>query len=264
MLHTIAYSQTFAAPQTDVDFPAVTDPSVTVTAANHVFFPVPVQIMVAYANALLIQRVRISTPSLKPVTRPLIRPLEQAAAPSSRPQLSEFFRDPINIKALEEIQLLYTTTTAVAERGFVILTVGDNVRTIAPGELYVLRATTAFTAVANAWTAGALVLDDVLAPGRYQIVGMEAIQATLEAARLIFPGAPYGQGQIMPQVRPGVVGLPSLGAQGTRYFRFGYLGSFGEFENVAPPVVEILNSAAVANPEVYLDIISVRQGARAA
>jgi hypothetical protein len=262
VLHTVAYSQTFGAAQTDVDFPAVTDPSVTVTAANHIFFPRAVSLMWAYANALLLQRVRISTPSLKPYSRPLIRPIEQAAAPSSRPEFSELFRNPIDIKATEEIQILYTTTTAVGERGFVILTAGDNDRSIYPGENYVIRATTAFTTVANAWTSGALALDDTLAPGRYQIIGMEAIQATLEAARLIFPGAPI-PGQL-PQIRPGVIGLPNLGAQGTRYFRMGYLGVFGEFESVAPPVVECLNSAAVANPEVYLDIVRLRDGILAA
>jgi hypothetical protein len=258
MLHTFAYSQTFGAAQTDVDFPAVSDPSVTVTAANHVLYPIPFKLMWVYANALLLQRVRISTPKVKPISRLLVRPIEQAAAPTSRPQFAEWFRDPISLRANEEIQVLYTTTTAVGERGFVIITVGNNDRNINQNEVYTLRATTAFTSIANTWTNGNIVLDDVLEAGRYSIVGMEAIQATLEAARLIFPGAPIAG--LPPQIRPGVIGLPSLGAQGTRYFRWGFLGEFGQFEQFAPPQVEILNSAAVANPEIYLDVIEVRHG----
>jgi hypothetical protein len=258
MLQTAAYSQTFSAAQTDVDFPVVSDPSITVTAANHWLPNYPGYIMWVYANALLLQRVRVSTPKVKPISRLLVRPIEQAAAPSSRPQLSEFFRDPPQIRANEEIQILYTTTTAVAERGFVVVTLGDRNMNAPQGDVYTIRATTAFTTVANAWTSGILTLDDVLEAGRYSVIGMEAIQATLEAARLIWPGGQLQQ--IANVARPGVVGLPNLGAQGTRYFRFGRMGEFGQFESYAPPQLDALNSAAVANPEVYLDIVEVRKG----
>jgi hypothetical protein len=256
MLATIAYTQTYSAAQTDVDFPVLSDPSFT-TLNNHAIFPIPTWLQWAYANALLLQRVRISTPRLRPISRPLIRPIEQAAAPSSRPQFMEWFRHPIMLNALEEIQILYTTTTAAAERGFVILTVGDNNRNIPQGDMYTIRGTTSYTTTANAWSSGVITLDDTLAPGRYSVIGMDVFQATLEAARLIFPAGSIQGGWAA--ARPGVLGNV-IGGQGTRYMRYGILGELGQFNSYALPQIDALNSAAVANPEVYLDIVQVSQG----
>lgn len=264
MLWTWAHSDSTSAAQTDTDIPTLTpDVTVTLDSASHVLLPVPLQLMWAYALGLTVTRMRFNLPHLKPIGRPLIRPVEGAANPSSRPQFAEFWRHNFTLFPVEPVQILRTNTTGVAERDFAIVTVGDGDRTVPQGEMYTVRYTTSFTATANAWSAAPnIVLDDTLNPGRYSIIGFGSFGAGGVAARLAFPGPPLPGA--LPQVRPGII-TPTTGtAQDTRYFRWGYLGVLGEFESFAPPTVEQLMTAATANPEGFIDIVNVRQGARGA
>lgn len=260
MLFTVDYTDSTAAAQTDTDIPLATDPSVTILN-SHPIFPVPVAVQWVYGLGLTMTRVRISTPRLKPVVRPVINPVDQAATPSENYRLFDYWRHPIMLNPVEEVQMLRTNTTAVAERDHVVLTVGDNQRNTPQGDLYISRWTTSFTPTANAWSNGALTADDTLQAGRYSIIGMRVNSTGLVAARLIFPGAPV-PGQI-PQIRPGVKGDTSNATEGVWWTRFGTLGVYGEFESFAAPQVEVMNTAATANPEVFLDIINIRLGARA-
>jgi hypothetical protein len=79
------------------------------------------------------------------------------------------------------------------------------------------------------------------------------------AARLAFPGPPLPGS--LPQVRPGVIVDGGVANQGTRYFRWGYIGVYGEFESYAPPVPEHFGPAT-ANPEGLIDIVPLRLGGR--
>jgi len=40
-------------------------------------------------------------------------------------------------------------------------------------------------------------------------------------------------------------------------FRRGILGNWGEFDQITPPKIEIMELTPVANPEVYLDLIKI-------
>lgn len=264
MLWTMAYSANYTSAQTDTDMGLITDVTAVVDSNNHPLLPMPMFAAWIYALGNTLSRVRISAPKFRPVARPLIRPLEQAANPSSRPIFQESWRHPLKFNSVEPIAMLVTNNAPTGgERNFVVITWGDLNRNSPPGDEYTVRCTTTFTPTANAWSAsGNISFDDTLMAGRYSITGYEMFATGGVAARLAFPGAP-AMGSIM-QARPGIIVPTANGSQHTRYFRHGFLGEFGQFESFAPPQAEVLFTAATANPELYLDIVQVRQGAQAA
>lgn len=257
----VAYSQNYTAAQTDADVPALTDVTLTVDTSNHPLLPIALFGMWFYALGNTLSRCRISTPKFRGIARPLIRPIEQAANPSSRPQLMESWRHRLLFNAVEPVSVLVTNNAPTGgERNFVLLSFGDGNMNSPQGDLYTIRLTSSFTPTANAWSAsGQLTFDDVLMAGRYSIIGFETFNTGGVAARLIFPG-PCLPGAL-PQVRPGIVMGTAVGNQMTRYFRYGFLGEFGQFESFAPPQMEVLQTAATTNPECYWDIVQTRMGA---
>jgi hypothetical protein len=264
MFLTVAYQATSgAAAFTDQDMTLVSDPSVT-NLNNHPIFPVPTWIQWAYLIGLTATRARISAPRLRPITRPVIQPVDAAASVSEAYRFVEYFRHPIALNPVEEIQILVTKTSAAVETDACVLTVGDNQRNVPQGDMYTLRSTTAFTPTVGSWSSGALTADDTLQVGRYSIIGLRVNNSAATAARLIFPGAPIMGG--LPQIRPGVIACQSNAQEGYWQFRYGVMGEFGQFESFALPQVEVLvktGDVAVANPEVFFDIVPVRVGARA-
>lgn len=260
MFSLAAYSASYAAAQTDTDMPALTDATWSINSNNHIVPQQQLWVRWAYALGLTITRARIKTPRMLAIGRPCIRPIEQAANPSSRPQLAEYWRAPLRLNALEELAIQISNTTAVAERDYVILSLGDTNFTSASGDLYTIRATSTFASVANAWASGSFTLDDTIAVGKYSVQGMENEEATGVAARLIFVGSPSAG--VMPSFRPGVISITSLGSQDTRWFRWGSQGEYGRFDSFALPNLEVLNTAAgVVVRDVYLDIVQLSSSA---
>lgn len=256
----VDYTDSTAAAQTDTDIPLATDSMIT-SLNNHPIFPVPVWVQWWAAVGLTVTRVRLSTPRLKPIVRPVLDTINKLATIEDPLPLKPYYKHPIMLNPVEETQMLRTNTTAVAERDHVVLCVGDNQRTIPQGDLYIARATTSFTPTANAWSTGNITMDDTLQVGRYSIIGARVNDATGIAARFIFPGAPI-QGAL-PQIRPGVLCKTNTGQSDSELFRFGNQGEFGQFESFALPVLEIMDAGPTANPEVFFDIVNVRMGARA-
>jgi hypothetical protein len=88
MLWTMAYSANYTSAQTDADMPLLADQSATVDSNNHPLLPIKLKGIWLYGLGNTLLRVRISTPKFRPIARPLIRPIEVAANPSSRPILA--------------------------------------------------------------------------------------------------------------------------------------------------------------------------------
>lgn len=260
MFTTVVYSDSTSAAQTDTDIPLVSDPSVTILN-SHPLFPIPVWIEWAYALGLTVTRVRISTPRLKPILRPVISPVDQSATVTDGFRLLKYYEQPVMLNPVEEVQMLRTNTTAVAERDAVVLTVGDRNYNVPQGECYCGRYTTSFTPTVVVWSSGSITLDDTLQVGRYSIIGHRVVSANTVAARLIFPGAPIAGA--LPQIRPGILGYGTDAFQGHPEFRFGRLGEHGQFESFALPSLEVFQTTATANPEGFFDLVNVRIGARA-
>lgn len=263
MLWTIAFGGTNdTAAQTDTSSGIVTDQSAVSDQNSNLMLPMALKNMWMYALGNTLSRARISAPRFRPVARPLIRPIEQAANPSSRPLFEESWRHTLTFPPTEPIAILRSNSAPTGgERDWFAITFGNGNRSSPPGDLYTLRYTTSFTPTANAWSAsGNITFDDTLQGGRYSIIGMDGFATGGVLGRLIFPGQPSPDS--WPASRPGIIWPTANGSQGTRFFRYGYLGVFGEFESFAPPQLEVLFTAATANPEGYFDVIMIRAGAR--
>lgn len=261
MFHTVAYSATSgAAAFTDQDMTLISDPSVT-NLNGHPIFPQPTWIQWVYLNGLTAIRGRISAPRLRPITRPVIIPADAGTTPTNQFFLHEYFKHPIQLNPVEEIQILVTKTSAVAETDICILTVGDNNRNVPQGDMYTLRATSTNGVAALAWNPAALTADDTLMVGRYSVIGLRVFSVGAMAARLIFPGAPVQGG--LPQIRPGVLNSTSDQSANFWDFRYGTMGEYGQFESFALPQVETLGNPPGAVTESFFDIVDVRVGARA-
>jgi len=258
---TVAYSFTSgAAAATDQDMTLVSDPSVT-NLNGHPIFPVPTWIQWAWLGGTTVTRGRISAPRLRPITRPVIAPVD-AGQPSGVVEATvHWWRHPIQLNPVEEIQILVTKTSVVAETDVAVLTVGDNQRNVPQGDLYVLRVTSTNGVTALAWQPAAVTPDDTLQVGRYSIIGLRNINATAIAARLIFPGAPISGG--LPQIRPGVLSFSSDTQPAGYEHRYGVQGEYGQFESFALPQVEVVGNPPTAANETFFDIVDVRVGARA-
>jgi hypothetical protein len=261
MFMIVDYTDSTAAAQTDTDIPLASDSMIT-ALNNHPLWPVPVQIRWWFGLGLTMTRVRLSAPKVKPIVRPVLSIINQAATVGDPLKIFDYWRHSIMLNAVEETQMLRSNTTAVAERDHVVLAVGDGNLNVPQGEMYVARATTVFTPTANLWSTGALTMDDQLQVGRYSIIGMRCNDATGIAARLIFPGAPIQGG--IPNIRPGVVCRANVGQSDYFPHRYGGQGELGQFESFAMPVAEVMDAGPTANPEFLFDIVVVRIGARAA
>lgn len=259
MFMIVDYTDTKSAAQVDTDIPLATDSMIT-SVNSHPLFPVPVYIQWWYGAGATMTRVRLSAPRVKPISRPVLCPVDPNASPSDPLKILNYYSHPLLLNPVEEIQMLRSHTGTSAEQNHVVLCVGDNVRTVPQADLYVVRGTTSFTPTANTWSTGTITLDDTLQAGRYSIIGMRVNSATLVAGRLIFPGAPISGG--LPQIRPGTIARASDGVTDHELSRFGRMGEYGQFESFALPVLEVMDTATTANPEVIFDIVNVRVGAR--
>lgn len=250
MMHLAAFTAALGVNAADTDVSALSDPALTISN-GHFVFTIPVELWAAYYLAPSATKARLATPKLRTISRPYIRPVERAANPGARPIIAEYFRMPLHLNPIDETQLLGSNNLGAAtEQSYGLIWVGDGNRNIPQGDPYTVRFTSTVSSVANVWTSGALTLDEVLPAGRYSVIGMDFFAATAIAARLVFPLQVW---------RPGVIGMTAVGNQNSQWFRNGFLGEFGQFESIAQPLIDVLNSASgVVVHEGYLDLIKVR------
>lgn len=147
----------------------------------------------------------------------------------------------------EDLQFFTDTdhAAAIEIQGFVWLS--DGPVTPVKGEQFTVRATSASTLVQGTWVNSNLTFTQTLPVGRYQIVGMRAQGANLQAARLSFVGGGY---------RPGVPGVTSTGDEGFTALRNGNSGVLGEFSSTALPSVDCVGITDTAQT-IFLDLVKV-------
>jgi len=248
--HLSVYTGSLAAATTDSDLAAVADPAVTITN-NHPIFPVPVQAYWAHGwGATTLTRLKLVTPKIRAINNLNLRPLDPAAAISSRPPLVEFFHHPISLNPLDENQILITQAAVAATQFYCAVAFGDGNFNVPGGDMFAVHTSQSVTLVANGWAAGVMTLDQPLPSGRYSVVGLEAYGTNLLYARLVFPNQVW---------RPGILAGTANTFITSRYFRWGNLGEWGQFESFAIPQIDTLGSAAGAQTiDVTMDLIRVR------
>ncbi|GAI79285.1 unnamed protein product [marine sediment metagenome] len=117
------------------------------------------------------------------------------------------------------------------------------------GEIHTIRCTTTLTGVAGAWASGNITFSQDLPVGRYRLVG----------ASIVLP-LTYGLFRFIPvggRWRPGAIMKQSNGSGEPDIFRNGNLGTWLEFDQLTPPRLEVLETEAVNNPVLYLDLIKI-------
>lgn len=200
-------------------------------------------------------RCRLVSPSLRTRSLFQVAPISVAAAgpvvPADPHAVVDLRTTPLVLTPTEQLNFAALANPIAAQIQWAFVWFADGPIAAETGQIFTARAVGATNLVAGAWVTVPLVFDENLPRGRYKIVGMKALSATCKGARLLVPSQ---------QWRPGVLGSVTIDNREWRGFRYGGMGSFGEFEDVDALNAEFLAGAADAAEIVYLDLIQLRAG----
>lgn len=206
-------------------------------------------------NQEAIERFRLESSHWRAHGMPTFVPALGRITATTEPVILPELRGPakIIIPQLDPIYCYVEDTVGEALVTLVTLWVGDRNFNIASGEAFTLRFTCSVPVQSSVWGSGPLTPELPLPAGRYQVIGMRAIQqgiTTGQIARLVF----QNQGP-----RPGVPIVFSNIQVFPNYWRYGNYGAWGEFEHTQIPIVEILSTTTGTEaPLVDLDLIKIR------
>lgn len=192
---------------------------------------------------------QLQSPSLRRTLQPDISGGNDTNAAIIERQVHLHPQSPIPLDKGEGLQGWLANGALAAAFGLIAVWLSDGPIAPVKGPIYTLRYTTVTPAAMNAWTLGALTVIQPLATGKYQVVGARCISvAQCGLFRLVFTGYDW---------RPGGVITTGYLLEDVRFQRDGELGVWGEFDDRHLPRIEVLGIAAVANPDLYLDLIKV-------
>jgi hypothetical protein len=224
---------------------AVPDPHVRVNATNDIYVPADFHFLWgAYAGGATITRAQFSSPSLRRTFLPEVAPIDKNTLPTSPRMLFMYDDSPIPLDPGEALDANITNTASDRETVLAFLSSGPSKSDQRP--FFTLRVTSTPTAVAGQWTNGAIVFDQTLPAGSYDLLGARFRSTNLIAFRFVFVGGSY---------RPGAIGYASATVLDYDKFRGGNLGIWGSFRHNAPPTVDFLANAADASFTGELDLV---------
>lgn len=258
MMHAAAFWQSVDPAGVYVQLAAPIDPAIT-TATPRIQVPTLNQIIAASggAESTIVPRIRLVAPSLLTMARDQVMPLNFAAAaavvPLSPLRVADLRDTPLILVPSEQLTCELLSDPAAAQIQWMFVLFADKVPTPLVGKSFTCRATVANALVAGTWTPNTLVFDDQLPRGRYAVVGLRGISTSQICARLLIPGQPF---------RPGSMSGLLVTDIGHDMFRYGNLGSWGEFEDVDNLTVETLANLAdtAASQIYYVDLVQLRAG----
>ena len=247
MFHTSAYLAAATA-TANFDSTAIVD-NIMQIQNGHLVPQMDMLVVFAKLNGVTGLRGRITSPTIRQISPVFIRPIDAALLPATLTRPADWRRNPLRLKALEEVAVEVTNSAAGPNNMYTVLGLANApIGPIPNGDVFSMRGTGATTVTASLWSQCTITWADTLPNGRYAVVGLNAFGTTAIAARLIFQETPW---------RPGCV----AGATGVviqdEMFRNGGLGVWGAFNNYAMPNVEFLCNAADTAQEVYLDLIRI-------
>lgn len=247
--HLSIYSTTSGGAVTDQDAPAIADPAVTLVN-GHPIFPVPIVTYWAHAfGDTDLSRVKLTTPKLRAINNVNLMPLDVAATISSRPPVVEWFHHPLSLNPIDENQVLVSSGAALTIAN-VAIAFGDGNFNVPQGDLFTIAFTASITTVANSWVTGAITLESPLPAGRYAVVGGTVFGTNAQYFNFVFPNQVW---------RPGALAYGTVAGINSRYFRWGNLGVWGEFETFAIFQLSIQASAAATTTHTgFADIVRIR------
>lgn len=200
----------------------------------------------AYALGPDATRAQLISPSIRRQWPLEIRPIDLAALPVSRLNVSWYGDSALQLDPGEQLNGYMAEGNAAASRVTILAWLADRPPSPVRGDIRTIRVTSSTAAVANVWTNISLTFADVLPAGVYAIVGAEMSSTNLQAFRFVFKGGGY---------RPGWVGCAALGAVQNQLQRWGNLGTWGEFEHLTPPSMDVLVNGTDASYAGTLDLV---------
>ncbi len=247
-MHLAAFYGSVAASQTDLSLTPVTDPYLTIGTSG-MLLPKNMRCYMTYMSGLGLTQGRINVPSLRAISLPRVNPVNKALypvddAPINRPRM----QGPRILRSEGFVLQVTTDATAGPNATYGLTWLTDAVTPAPTGDITTIRASSTVTAVTGSWVLGTLTLEQDLPAGRYAVVGMDVVGATAIAVRLRFPGGGPCPGCLVQQ---------AAGEFFLDTFRFGNMGSWGEFDNSLPPVIDVLGTSGAVTLTVFLDIIKV-------
>lgn len=246
--HLAAFRGSVVNGTTNTAIAGVLDNILSRAASNNFIAPPGATIRAAVAGGINATRSRINTPNVRAVGLPYIAPLNQTVAVPSPPNVADFGDNGPSPSAADEISVEATHSDAAAQIQFALMWLRFNKKPWTPGDRFRIRGTAAITGVIGSWASGAITLDQNLPAGIYEIQGMDAFGTNLIGARLIFPGGGW---------RPGCLARNAVNSVPNPIFTDGRLGSYGQFDTIAMPQLEIYVEAANGTQEVYFDVCKV-------
>lgn len=247
-MHLAAFRGNVVNGTTNTPIAGVLDNILTRDASNNFLAPAAGVIRLGVASGVNASRARINTAVLREVALPYIAPINQSVVVPSPPNLADFGDFGPMPRPADSVSVESTHSDVAAQIQFAGLWWKFGRKEPTPGKEYRTRFTSAIAGVIGSWASGAIVLDQVLPAGIYQVVGMDVFGANLQLARLIFMGGGW---------RPGVLCRNAVNSIPHPIFTDGRLGVYGEFNSVAMPQLEIYCEAANAAQEGYLDLVRI-------
>lgn len=245
MIHTVLYRSAQAAGATFASLSAVPF-SQDVVSNNKILPQRPCELLFATGNGANLSAARIQTPLLIQTGSNHLRPFVVGAAFGSNPNTANFWRSPVKFRATENIDVQTSNAGGAPETHTFVLQLGDGNYSMPAGQRLKIRAQSATTVTAGAWTLCPLTFDDNLPNKQFAILGFEVFSATGIVGRLDIPGMAW---------KPGFPCITSLANRMNDLQYDTPLGELGRFSNQALPNLEIFCTAADTAAEVFMDVV---------
>ena len=215
---------------------------------NNVMIPPGlVNMLGGFAYGANIGRAQLQSPSLRiPAQMDVSEISSTLITLQNQPRFRLFAAGMPQLAPGEQVSAFMINTSATADAEVVAIWLADKAPTPTTAELRTMRATAATTLVPYTWSnTGALLFEQTLPPGRYNVIGARVQSATGVLFRLVFPGYSW---------RPGA--LANTDAFGrTNYFqRYGGLGVWGTFDTTTFFTIDILATAADTAEVIEVDV----------
>lgn len=266
MFHLLAYSGNNGIADSNVDIPAVLDPTFTRRGGGsgtaHYIFTEQYQVLAAQGLGADLNDLRFNAPSMNAWFRHHIFPVIASANQPVPTWAADYREYPLKLPINEEIAVEMSGVSAAGGDPTTCamwISSPDWNKNIPGG---VIRMTARFSAsitgVANAWSNdGAITFAENLRGGTYAVLGCRVQNATTRYIRLNFPRMPLVQGR---KFFPGDVTVAALGT--VDHQRAGtWLGEWGRFHSFELPQIAGLCTTAGAKTLVgFMDLVYLGEG----
>lgn len=244
MFHLAAYLNTALGTGANTDTPALQD-DILFIQNNHFVAPRDLYLWGAHVESATMLRARLRSPKINQIAPNYIRPVQTGLLPANNPNIDYRVNQPLKLNGAEEISLELTASPATTEPAYGILWLSDKMTpdVINSGEIYRTRVTSTTTSGVRLWTTLAMVYEQQVIAGTYNVVGAFLQSTNGVAFRLIFDMQPF---------RPGGLMESALGNR-LPYYEHDYpFGVWGQFKTVSLPRWQVLTNAADSAFEGYL------------